>query len=119
MRASRTSTSAAIAARIERPASPSDTGVSLQLGRRLVGEAVALLLALDREADQFVQEARQGEAARLPELGIHGNGGEAGQGVQLVDENAVGAALEKEIHARHAGDPRGAEGRDSESPDFF
>ena len=59
--------------------------------------------------------AGSGSAARLPELRVHRDRGEAGQRVDLVDEDAVRAALEEEVHARHPGDAAEAEDRDRQA----
>ncbi len=49
-----------------------------------------------------VTSAGAAQAARLPQLRIHADRGEPGDGVELVDVEGAGAALEEEVDARHA-----------------
>src|SRR5215471_21615368 len=103
MSAESAGTSSGTAARRRRPSPLTAARArSRQLRRRLVGESVAPLLALEGQTDELVQERRERKAARLPELGIHGDRRESWECVQLVDEHTVGAPLEEEVHAGHA-----------------
>ena len=64
------------------------------------------------------RQRRQREPARLPEFRVHRDRGEAGKGVQLVDQNPVGPALQEEVDARHPRDAAEEEGLDGEPPDL-
>src|SRR5699024_11915909 len=55
-----------------------------------------------RQGDQAVDQLGQGGAVVLHQLGVHADGGKAGQGVDLVDEDPAGAPLHKEIAAGQA-----------------
>ena len=65
-------------------------------------EAVPLcrLRSAEREAAQVLDEVRVAQAAGRPQLAVHRRGGEAGHGVQLVDEHLV--AVDEEVDARQA-----------------
>ena len=64
----------------------------------------------ERELNQAVEQSRVGQAAGLPQLGIHADGGEAGDGIDLVDENFSTGAIQQKIHPRHSFALAGAEG---------
>ena len=51
------------------------------------------------QSDEAVHEGRHGDALMLHQLGVHTDGGEAGEGVDLVDEDAAGVLLHKEVAA--------------------
>src|ERR1019366_9874 len=75
-------------------------------GRRgvLPRETGRLLLsvAVQRERDQAVQQLAEADSTVLPHLGVHADGGEARDGIDLVDVELVRGFLQKEIDARHA-----------------
>ena len=50
----------------------------------------------------MIDQGGHGGALVLHELGVHADGGEAGEGVDLVDHHPVGAVLHKEIAAGQA-----------------
>ena len=56
---------------------------------------------------------RVGQPAGLPEARVGAGGGEARDGVDLVDEHTI-VALDEEIHPRHAGAVDGLERSDGE-----
>ncbi len=62
------------------------------------------------EFDQAVDKLRVWQAGRLPQLGIHADGSEAGNGVELVDEDFSIRAIQEEIAARHTSSVDGAKG---------
>src|SRR6266540_1475532 len=68
---------------------------------------------LEGEVDQARDQLRVGNARGFPELGVGAGRGEAGQGVDLVDEH-VRLALDEEIHAGQSRAVDGAEGFDGE-----
>src|SRR3990172_12184471 len=71
--------------------------------RARVLEATALLLvALQRQLDEAGDQVAVGEARVLPELGVHAHRREAGDGVQLVEEDAA-VRRQEEVDARQAG----------------
>ncbi len=79
-----------VAVKCPAPAPPSE----------LVG--AGLFVPLDAEPDQAVAQIRVRQAVGLPELGVDAGLGEAGHGVDLVDEDlAVG--LDEEVAAGEAG----------------
>ena len=47
-------------------------------------------MAFEGEGDEAVDEFFVGDAGGLPELGVHGDAGEAGHGVDLVEVDARG-----------------------------
>src|ERR1039457_3036447 len=63
-------------------------------------EAGGLLqfVAVQRERDQAVQQFAEANPAVLPHLGVHADGGEARDGIDLVDVEAAGPLLQKEIN---------------------
>ncbi len=67
-------------------------------------------MALQGECDQTVDELTVGDAAGLPELGVHGDAGESGDEVDLVQEQPAGGAIEEEVDPRHAVGVQGPEG---------
>src|ERR1700688_4381662 len=79
-------------------------------------EAAAVAVAGLRDSYQAVGELGQGDSGELPEAGIHRDGGEAGQGVELVDEEAA-VAFAEEVDSRHASPSEGGEGGDGEGAD--
>src|SRR5215217_3860287 len=58
---------------------------------------------LQRQSDQAVHQLVQRHAAPLPETRVHADGGEAGDGIHLIDVDMVAVAVHEEIAARHAG----------------
>src|SRR5712691_6318167 len=74
--------------------------------------------ALEPQLDQPLDQARVLDLCRLPQLRVHRDRGEAGDGVDLVDEEAVGAALEEEIDACEARGADRPERRDGQPPDL-
>src|SRR5262245_56177138 len=58
-------------------------------------EPLARGVALEPERDEAREEIRVGEPARLPELRVHADRGEAGDGVDLVQQHAARAALDE------------------------
>src|SRR5438270_2285160 len=64
-------------------------------------EMRAALVPLERERDEPVEQLRVVDAGRLEELRVHARRGEAGDGVQLVDDDLAVVANE-EIDPRHA-----------------
>jgi hypothetical protein len=63
-------------------------------------------VAIEGEAHQLVDECVVGNARGRPELGIHGNRGEAGDRVDLVDEQAASVGFVEEIDPGHPIDPQ-------------
>ena len=55
-----------------------------------------------RQLDQFIDQGRIGNTARLPEPGIHADGRKTGHGVDLVQEN-VARISHKEINTSETG----------------
>ena len=51
------------------------------------------------QSDEAVDEGGYGDALVLHQLGIHTDGGKAGEGVDLVDEDAAGVLLYEEVAA--------------------
>src|SRR5207253_5166260 len=64
------------------------------------------VLALERELDQAVEQLAVAEPGGLPHPRVAARRGEAGDRVDLSDEDPI--ALEKEVHPRHAGAVDGA-----------
>jgi hypothetical protein len=58
-------------------------------------------VALDGEADELVDQLGVGEAARLPQLGVHRDRGEPRDRVHLVEEEPAAALLEEEVDPCH------------------
>ena len=77
--------------------------------------SAAAVVALEGEAHQLVDELGVGEAAGLPQLRVHRDRGEAGDGVDLVDQHAAPVGLVEEVDAGHAVAPQRREGGDGES----
>src|SRR5262249_11676858 len=79
-------------------------GSSSIIIRWRIGDARACFIgvALQRQLDQPVQQLRIGDAACLPQLGIHADLGEARHGIDLVDVERAGIAVEEAIHPRQA-----------------
>src|SRR5919107_4547212 len=63
-----------------------------------------------------VEECLVRKAAGGPELRVDACGGEAGDGVDLVEQQPVRAALQEEVDARHARSVYGLEGRAGYAP---
>src|SRR5690349_16992966 len=80
---------------------------------------VALLIAFDGQIHQPRHQFRQGDAACLPQLWIHADGGEARDGVDLVEQHALRRAFEEEIDARHASAVEHAEGAHGDRAHFL
>src|ERR1043166_5370591 len=68
--------------------------------------------ALESKLDQPLDEPRVLQLRRFPQLRIHRDAREAGDGVDLVDVKPIRAALEKEVDAREARCADGLERRD-------
>src|SRR5690242_12958269 len=68
------------------------------LGRQWSAPHTRILRALERQRDHPIQQGAIWQPAGLPELGVHRNLGEAGECIDLVDEDRVGLTLEQEIH---------------------
>src|SRR3954467_803722 len=66
-------------------------------------------VALDREDDQALAEFRVGDAGRLPELRVDAGLGEAGHGVDLVDQDPA-VRLDEEVAAGETGRAGAREG---------
>src|SRR5436853_5747405 len=64
-------------------------------------EVRTALVPLERERDEPVEQLRVVDPGRLEELRIHARRGEAGNGVQLVDDDLTVLANE-EVDPRHA-----------------
>ena len=60
-------------------------------------------MQFERQFNQTIDEPGIGESGGFPELRVHADGRETGNGVEFVDENFSGAAFEEEIAACHAG----------------
>src|SRR5215203_1933934 len=65
---------------------------------------------------EAVEELFVREAAGGPELRVDARGGEAGDGVDLVQQQPVRAALQEEVDARHARSVYGLEGHARYAP---
>src|SRR5215210_5205743 len=74
------------------------------------GSHPPLRVAFEGEFDQALDKVLVGQAARGPELGVDARRGKTGDGVDLVEEQPVRAALQKEVNPRHAGGVHGLEG---------
>src|SRR6266581_1522693 len=70
-----------------------------------------IAVALEGQRDQALDQLAVGEPRGLPEPRVGAGGGEAGDRVDLVQDDAV--PLEKEVDARHARSVDGAEGSDA------
>src|SRR5437870_10837280 len=57
---------------------------------------------LESELDQAFDEPRIFDFSRFPQLRIHRDVREAGNGIDFVDQDAIRAALEKKVDARVA-----------------
>ena len=55
-----------------------------------------------RAGDQTVTERTEGDAAGREELGVHADAGEAGNGVDLVENHGIVRDAQEEVHARKA-----------------
>jgi hypothetical protein len=75
-------------------------------------------VALEGEADEAVDELVVGHARRRPQLREHRPRREAGDGVDLVDEQAPPRLLVEEVHAGHALGPQRGGGGDGQGPDL-
>src|SRR5580704_7705761 len=73
-------------------------------------QGVAAGVAGPGEEDELVEDGGEGEAFGFPEHGEHRDGGEAGHGVDLVDDDLV-VGLEEEVDAGQAFDAEGMVGR--------
>src|SRR6266516_4426551 len=56
--------------------------------------------SLETEFDELLDQSRVLDVRRFPQLRIHGDVREARNGIDLVDEEAVGAAFQEEVDAR-------------------
>src|SRR3954471_10496452 len=77
------------------------------------------LRALDAELDQLFDQPRVLHLRRFPQLRKERARREARNGVDLVDEEAVRAALEEKVDARVAGRTHGLERRNGETPQLL
>jgi hypothetical protein len=75
--------------------------------------AAYLRMALDGEVDQPLDQLAVGDAGLLPEAGVHRDGGEPGQRVDL-DALHLAGRLYEEVDAGHPGAVQRAEGADRE-----
>ena len=74
--------------------------------------------ALQGQLHQPCQQIGVGQPAGLPQLGVHGNGRKAGQGVEFVDQNAPIVGEEK-VHPGHAVAFQGLESPQGQLLDTF
>src|SRR3984885_13400189 len=63
-------------------------------------EGLLVAVTLDRERDQPIEERAVAQAGRVPQPRKHADGREAGDRVDLVDEQLARAPVEEEIDAR-------------------
>ncbi len=99
------------------PQSDDFAGKSALVGERGAG---ALGVALDGELDEGGDEVGVGEPCGLPELGVHGDGGEAWEGIDLIEVDAATSVwLHEEVDAGEAGEVAGAECVDGHGADGF
>src|SRR5260370_39653503 len=56
----------------------------------------------ESQFDQLVDEFAEGNAAGFPELWIHADGSEAGDGVHFIEIDLATLFLEEEVHSGHA-----------------
>lgn len=81
--------------------------------RRLI--PISVFVALHAEFDQLVEQSGVILAGGLPQHAVHGDGCEAGHGVDLVEVNSVVAlGIEQEIHPRKPVEVEGQEGLDGQ-----
>src|SRR5215212_9946677 len=73
-------------------------------------------MAFEGQLNEAVEEIFVGETTGGPELRVDARWGKAGDGVDLVDQQPVGAAFEEEVDARHARRVYGLEGRAGHAP---
>src|SRR5436190_2155222 len=92
---------------------PSDTSI---LARELRG--LFLSMALKREFYETIDQLGICQAALLPHLGIPADGRKAGNGVDFVDVELPGGALQQKIDARHSLALDGTVTVDGETPQF-
>src|SRR5919206_1842769 len=67
-------------------------------------------MPFEGQLHEAVEELFVGKAAGGPELCVDAGGGEAGDGVDLVEQQPVRAAFQEEVDARHARGVYGLEG---------
>ena len=84
-----------------------------------VSGAVTFGFAFQRQFDQAVYQLGIRQAAGFPQLGIHADLGEAGDGVDFVQVDGVGVFIDHEINARHPGAIDGLVSADGNFPDEF
>src|SRR5262249_41617180 len=75
----------------------------------LGAQRAALPVPLEGQVHELAQQIVVLDPARVPELGEHADGGEAGNGVDLVDVHLPRLALHQEVHARVAARVHGLE----------
>lgn len=68
-------------------------------------------MPFEPETEEPFEEAGVGQAASLPELGVHTDLGEARDGIELIDVKPPASSFEEEIDASHALAFAGSEGR--------
>ncbi len=73
----------------------------------------------ESQLDEFVDQFAEGNAAGFPELGIHADGSEAGDGVYFVEIDLAAFFLQEEIDAGHAAEFEGAKCGDGILLDFL
>src|ERR1700741_234567 len=71
------------------------------------------------ERDETVDQFAEGDAAGFPELGIHADGSEAGDGVHFVEIDLSALLFQEEIDAGHAAQLQGAKGGYGQILKFF
>ena len=54
-------------------------------------------VSFKRKLDEAVDQVRVADSTGLPELWIHADGGESRHGIDLVDQQTIGATLKKEV----------------------
>src|ERR1043166_9817969 len=75
--------------------------------------------ALDSELEEALDQARVLQLRRLPQLRVHRDVREAGDGVDLVQVEPVRAALQEEVDARESGGADRLERVDGDLPDLL
>src|SRR6266545_2662513 len=69
-------------------------------------QPVPVAVSLDRNLDEAVDQLGEGDSREVPQAGVHGDAGEARQGVDLVDVETV-LPLDEEVDP---GEPHAADG---------
>lgn len=84
-------------------------------GPRAADAGGAAGVAVEGEGDEAVDQVGVGDAARRPQPRVHRPRREAGDGVDLVHEQAPPALLVEEVHAGHALCPKCGSGGDGQT----